>query len=407
MAKPKTNIPLTTVDTLVAPAQATIGKSHLQDVSKIQEDIANDDVNGFYRTQEGQRAARREARKRKRKQNQGTYVWTWDDEYDPAHPNDYEAYIDSDEQIREQIEWKRKLCGKSEEPEGEGEYKGFAPPEEYEEWIPQEDEGEFVPEPAVEIELDESGDDAYMRRMRMAQAAGISIRPATPPPAGPERNEDMVEAVEAYETAATTTQKHASEKTIEPTSPPPPPPPQPFFTPSYPQPISLYADAPAMRSSAPTQSATISSEPVHYSSATISSEPVHYEPVNPPASTKDSSADEPRGSHPGQKDFASRLMSKYGWEKGQSLGASTQGITTPLVMKADKDRKGTGIILNKNKVVEDHGTFGKMTRCIVLSNVVGPGEVDEELPDEIGSECREKVYLNEEIANVSMEKWRG
>lgn len=34
-----------------------------------------------------------------------------------------------------------------------------------------------------------------------------------------------------------------------------------------------------------------------------------------------------------------------------------------------------------------------MTRCIVLANVVGIDEVDEDLVDEIGGECREKVHL--------------
>jgi hypothetical protein len=85
-------------------------------------------------------------------------------------------------------------------------------------------------------------------------------------------------------------------------------------------------------------------------------------------------------------------MSKYGWQKGQSLGSTpTTGIVTPLQIKPDKDRKGTGIILNKNKIIEDHGPHGKMTRCIILTNVIGINEVDEDLVDEIGSECREKV----------------
>ena len=84
-------------------------------------------------------------------------------------------------------------------------------------------------------------------------------------------------------------------------------------------------------------------------------------------------------------------MSKYGWQKGQSLGSSTQGLVTPLLAKHDKDRKGTGTIINRNKIKEDYGPFGKMTRCIVLANVVGLGEVDDDLADEIGQECREKV----------------
>src|SRR5271163_1920490 len=74
-------IPSTTIP-LVPNPSSTASKSFLQDVSKIQQDIANDDVNGFYRTLEGQRLAKKTARKKKRKNNDGksTYVWSWEDD---------------------------------------------------------------------------------------------------------------------------------------------------------------------------------------------------------------------------------------------------------------------------------------------------------------------------------------
>lgn len=214
-----------------------------------------------------------------------------------------------------------------------------------------------------------------------------------------------------------------------PSPPQPPPPAVPSTTnpPSQPQqpfsfydePPSLSANAPGMQPSPMHTNPTISSAPVYYPSATMSSEPVHYasptissDPVfyDTPAPSSKPSDDELRGSHPGQKDFASRLMSKYGWEKGQSLGSSTKGLVTPLLAKHDKDRKGTGTIINRNKIKEDYGPHGKMTRCIVLANVVGLGEVDEDLADEIGQECREKVTyisLHAIWTNGSMVRWRG
>src|SRR5271170_4870028 len=232
-------------------------KSFLQDVSKIQQDIANDDVNGFYRTLEGQRLARKNARKKKRKNNEGTYTWTWDDEYDPLHPNEYEAYVDSDEQLREQIEWKRFLEGKDEfefEEEESG-YRGFAPPEEYEEkeWGEEdggEDDGEeYVPEPVAEIEMDETGEDVYARRMRMAQEAGMKIRPMTPPPVEPPP-EDHYDGVEIIENPTQKdTLKVISKKVpvrSDPHRPPISPPQQRYQSHPisfYPQPPSLYADA--------------------------------------------------------------------------------------------------------------------------------------------------------------------
>jgi splicing factor 45 len=249
--------------------------------------------------------------------------------------------------------------------------------------------------------------------MRMAREAGIDIRPPSPPSAKVEEDAQEYDEEEIEEENRGLGSKERSGRlslSPQPKVSPPEHPNRtnvsatiqyPTFTSSYPQPPSFYDTAPGKQPpQPPIPSSTISSEPIHYSTATISSDPVFYEtsttsssdPVfynTPPTAPKDPG---PRTNLPGQKDFASRLMSKYGWQKGQSLGSTpSSGLVTPLLMKADKDRKGTGIILNKNKIVEDHGPFGKMTRCIVLANVVGLGEVDEELVDEIGSECREKV----------------
>ena len=424
-SKPKTASAIPSTTSIAVAAPASTSKSFLQDVSKIQQDIASDDVNGFYRTLEGQRLARKNARKKKRKNNEGTYVWTWDDEYDPLHPNEYEAYVDSDEQLREQIEWKRKLEGKDEfeeeeeeeEEDGRG-YRGFAPPDEYEEkeWEEEyEDDGrEYVPEPVAQIEMDETGDDVYARRMRMAQEAGMRVRPVTPPPMPPTAEDDNDDGVEIIENPKEKDSSRVISKEFPVRSEPPhrppiaSPPPQPQYQSPpisfYPQPPSLYADAPGMQPSNPPPSNTISANPVHYSSATISSDPIFYDtplPSPPQPNPSSVSVSEPRTSAPGQKDFASRLMSKYGWQKGQSLGSTpSAGLVTPLLMKPDKERKGTGVILNKNKLQEDYGPFGKQTRCIVLFNVVGVGEVDEELVDEIGGECREKYGEVERVRVV-------
>ena len=67
-------------------------KSFLQDVSKLQEDIANDDVNGFYRTTEGQKIARKNAKKKKIRtllQHESLFrPWKWLGVYDtPRKPN--------------------------------------------------------------------------------------------------------------------------------------------------------------------------------------------------------------------------------------------------------------------------------------------------------------------------------
>jgi len=409
--KPKSSLAAATVT--IAP---TTHKSFLQDVSRLQEDIANDDVNGFYRTAEGAKLARKAARKNKKRKNDRGYTWTWDDDYDPLHPNDYDTYVDSDEQLREQIEWKRKRSGKpeTEDEEGEGNdgtFRGFAPPKEYgegfgddggEEWKeeePVEDEGEYVPEPVAELDVDESGEDVYARRLRMAREAGMNVRTPTPspPPAAAEENYDGEEVVEEPPVQETVRMYRPNDV---PTSLQPQPS-HPAYTSTYYQPPSYYNEAPGRQPlpppPQPPATATISSEPVHYTAAiTTSSEPVHYttssDPVQYASATASSEPDssEPRGSHPGQRDFATRLMSKYGWQKGQGLGADSTGLVTPLIAKASKEKKGSGQIINRNKRHEDYGEQGKMSRCVVLANVVAAGEADEELVEEIGGECREK-----------------
>ncbi|KMZ58204.1 Splicing factor 45 [Zostera marina] len=94
----------------------------------------------------------------------------------------------------------------------------------------------------------------------------------------------------------------------------------------------------------------------------------------------------------GQMTAAQRMMAKMGWKKGQGLGKQEQGITTPLMAK--KTDRRAGVIVNasdsaksetkKPKSVSFNGT---PTRVLLLRNMVGPGEVDDELEDEVASEC--------------------
>lgn len=141
------------------------------------------------------------------------------------------------------------------------------------------------------------------------------------------------------------------------------------------------------------------------------------------------SENEPRSKKPGQKGFAERLMNKYGWEKGQGLGASGEGITTALIGKADKskgqkrsDPEGGRlppvtmgkIVGGKRRKVEganDDGRFGKMSDVIKLEGMLNGLDVQKEIEEnnlmqEVGEEMGEK-YGNVERVFVWREEMGG
>lgn len=171
--------------------------------------------------------------------------------------------------------------------------------------------------------------------------------------------------------------------------------------------------------------------------ASISRAPVRYNLPPPPSDIPSSEAElekalaeeeqdeeeeeaeeAPRSLRPGQKGFAERLMSKYGWSKGKGLGADGSGIVNPLRVQLEKRKKksdaegggfrdpgGRGKIIGGKKNVpepdSDVGKFGPMSEVIVLRGMVDGMNLDEEVEgsgdggimQEIGDECAEKVRL--------------
>lgn len=393
-------------------------KSTLADWTAEGED---NDVNGFYGGEKRQRGGRK---KRKKNKEESYVPQNWDDIYDPSRPNNYEDYKRSDERIMEIREWKDRLyahrlanrCDSDSDSSGK-EYRPqlnsafllplvsaaaktlterFAPPSSFE----NGSKSQHNPQP-VEIPNDPTGDDVYARRMLLSQfgspAEYLNYNPL------------------AHQ--------------LEPLSVVPPPPPPP---PASDSPYTAHPHSPSTSNKPPLPPASISRAPVRYNLPAAPSELPASEAELEDALRTDLREEEdlsdaaPRSLRPGQKGFAERLMSRYGWSKGSGLGASGSGIVNPLRVQVEKQKKkpdsegggfvgpgGRGKIIGGKKkggpdAEPEDGKFGPMSEVVVLRGMVDGMDLDAEmegagdggLMQEIGEECGEKVSIIRNLPRI-------
>lgn len=204
-------------------------------------------------------------------------------------------------------------------------------------------------------------------------------------------------------------------------SPPPPPP-----AALRPLDVPHIQTAPSPPTAAGITVPSISRAPVRYNLPPAPSEIPKSEAELADALQADEQEEEPtsesaaRSLRPGQKGFAERLMSKYGWTKGSGLGASGAGIVNPLRVQVEKQKKkpdsqgggfvglgGRGKILGGKKQggSETTGKFGAMSEVVALYGMVDGMDLDAELEglrdggimQEIGEECGEKYGRVERV----------
>lgn len=268
----------------------------------------------------------------------------------------------------------------------------FAPPASF---APPPNINDVPPPPPASVPDDPCGEDAFARRARMGQQPNNDTPlPPEEPPAPPP---DDASGEDAYPRRLQTTENPPPTETT-----PAPPPSRPL---AALQPTSATISRPPVRYTLPPPPEDIPGSEAELEAVIAKEQPAENEAEN--------DEDAPRSLRPGQKGFAERLLSKYGWTKGSGLGATGSGIVKPLQVKVEKQKKrpdsegggfatpaGRGkIIGGKRKGGEDTGKFGPMSEVIVLRGMLDGMDLDAELErgeggglmQEIGEECSEKV----------------
>ncbi|KAJ3867789.1 hypothetical protein EV359DRAFT_78290 [Lentinula novae-zelandiae] len=432
LVDPEKSEPVLVVDDAHAPQGQGWGKK-----VKPPSMILDEDVNGFKSNQ------KRKVGKGKNKKNRNApVVSAWDpmELYELLRPNDYNEYklwkqkerIDRRERLAEE---RRNAARKrsrysdysdsnysTSEDERPPRKKGgrFNDHDSFDHWSRADDEkrglehssqGPPTAQP-VQIDRDLTGDEAYQRRLQMSMGIRPALPPVTQPPPpsaidGDNADSQSLSSTVGYEPPSSSSHPETGDEaylrrlamstavppTLDkpPSVPPPPrqPSPQlaynPFAPPAVPPPppgppgsfvlderarmaAAIAAKLGAIRPPQPTESA-------------------------PPPVEEQSKRPDPHG-------FAARLMAKWGHKEGQGLGADGSGIVNALTVEQVKAGKGPGAtrggmtnrgkIINNNEDVKarEKARFGEPSPIVLLTNMVGPEDVDDDdLRGEIGDEC--------------------
>ncbi|CAJ1346086.1 unnamed protein product [Effrenium voratum] len=107
----------------------------------------------------------------------------------------------------------------------------------------------------------------------------------------------------------------------------------------------------------------------------------------------------PAAAQPKEEDFATKMMKKMGWQEGAGLGKEGQGMANPLVMQKTDQKAGRIVEGSKREAPsppqgqpepkQAKASAPKLppTRVLLLNNLVGAGDVDEDLEEETAEEA--------------------
>ncbi|KAG6878732.1 hypothetical protein C0993_011547 [Termitomyces sp. T159_Od127] len=361
--------------------------------------VLDEDINGF----KASHGTKKKPKGKGKKNRNAPPVAAWDpaELYDPLRPNDYNEYkiwkqknrIEQRERLAEE---RRKRARRSQsysdsdatDSEDERPRKTGRFEEQYDRWSRADEDKRAAAA---------TGDEAYQRRLAMSTAAqppAVAVAVALEDAAAAAQTGD-----EAYLRRVAMSTMHrpppAPAPAPAPAPVPPPSPPPLAYNPFAPQ--SVPPPPPGPPGTAPSEieakvkaAAAIAAR----LSALAASASAPAAPSPPP---REETKPDPHG-------FAARLMAKWGHKEGQGLGADESGIVNALTVeqvsqgKKDKAKAKPGAqtgkmgkIINNNedaKTREDRERFGEPSRVVVLTNMVGSEDAeDEELSAEIGDEC--------------------
>ncbi|KAM0788247.1 hypothetical protein ACM66B_001398 [Microbotryomycetes sp. NB124-2] len=411
--------------------------------------LEDDDANGFKQTVQGKRPEQQRNSKRKKgKRKEDPALQFGDTTYDPSRPCDYAAFKAHVQAMRTQRRLEREERNRRERSYSESDYESgsdqqsdaedrsnmlkkarlFAPPTSYEDPPSQRSAAEGQPPPTANPGLapkNETGKEAYLRRLAMSAQPAQAAAPQLPPHRLPPPMFQSAQALSA--TAPSFTPQSVS--FAPPSSFPPPPAPlaaPSFFAPPGSDEFPPFESTPPTRdpqataapaapsfalSDAQAKAREIAARLSKLSGQPASQPPPPPEPVSAAPPVAAVSAPPPE---PDNRSFADRMMAKFGWEQGKGLGANEAGITSALAVSranpppnpnSKKGKKAaaqqgepvpTGISTKgatiidagrEARIASQRAEFGEPSRVVLLTNLCGLGDVDDDLGSEVAEEA--------------------